>query len=558
MFRQSSPPVPARRRHVGGPGRRILPGMAVVLCLGLGLAACSSSDDGGGGTAAPGLGAARGGGTLTVAVASKPLCLDPQNNSSNGNTAISRQLVSSLTDQDPATGKIVPWLASKFEVGASATEFTFTLRPGATFSDGAPVDAAAVRANFDTIVRLGAVDAVAASYLTSYQGTTVVDSHTAKVTFSRPNAQFLQATSTAALGLLSPASLALAPEERCQGRGLAGAGPFVLKEAVQGTEIRLTRRADYAWGSPVWKHQGAAYLDGIDYKVVPESGVRVGSLLSGQVDTVIGVDARDERRLAAGGATELSRPVPGITYNLTANTERPLLADASVRKALTKGIDRATIVRTLLSDHYRPATSILTSSTPAYTDLSADLAHDPAGARALLDAAGWRPGGDGIRTRDGVRLAPTLIYPGVDTASRNVLQLVQSQLREIGVDVQLSGLPLNQLAPDQDAGRYDLLWFGLTRADPDVLSTVFATTTKNRAHLPAGNPLDTLLAKQSETLDAAERAALVGQAQRQIVQEAYSLPVYEQAQSVAFAGRVQAVALDGSAQPAFFDAWLAN
>ncbi len=139
-----------------------------------------------------------------------------------------------------------------------------------------------------------------------------------------------------------------------------------------------------------------------------------------------------------------------------------------------------------------------------------------------------------------------------------MLQLVQSQLNAIGVDAQLNGLPLNQLAPDQEAGRYDLLWFGLTRADPDVLSTVFSTTTKNRAHLPAGNPLDTLLAKQSETIDAAERTALVEQAQRQIVQQAYAIPVYEQTQSVAFTGRVLGVALDGSAQPAFFDAWLAN
>ncbi|WP_241255636.1 ABC transporter substrate-binding protein [Candidatus Protofrankia californiensis] len=553
MFRQPSPAVPVRSRHIGGPGRRILPGM-VVLCLGL--AACSSND--GGGASPGGSGTARSGGTLTVAVASKPLCLDPQNNSSNGNTAISRQLVSSLTDQDPATGKIVPWLASKFEASASATEFTFTLRAGATFSDGEPVDAAAVKANFDTIVKLGAVDAVAASYLAGYQGTTVVDSHTAKVTFSRPNAQFPQATSTAALGLLSPASLARTPDDRCQGRGLAGAGPFVLKDTVQGQEIRLTRRTDYAWGSPVWKHQGAAYLDGIDYKVVPESGVRVGSLLSSQVDAVIGIDARDEQRLASGSATELSRPVPGVTYNLTANTQRPLLADASVRKALTKGIDRATIVRTLLTDRYHPATSILTSSTPSYANLSADLAYDPSGARVLLDAGGWQAGSDGIRTKDGKRLTLSLIYPGVDTASRNVLQLVQSQLNAIGVDAQLNGLPLNQLAPDQEAGRYDLLWFGLTRADPDVLSTVFSTTTKNRAHLPAGNPLDTLLAKQSETIDAAERTALVEQAQRQIVQQAYAIPVYEQTQSVAFTGRVLGVALDGSAQPAFFDAWLAN
>lgn len=569
MFRQSMPTAPPYGRP-GSPisrrgaripegkagTRRLTAGLAFGLSLGLALTACSS-DDGGGGASSNGSGGPYSGGTLTVAVASKPLCLDPQNNNSNGNTAISRQLVSSLTDQDPATGKSRPWLAASYTVNPTATQFTFTLRQGATFSDGTPIDAAAVKANFDSVVRLGAVDAVGSSYLAGYQGTTVVDAHTARVSFGSPNAQFLQATSTAALGLLSVKSLARPATERCQGGpALAGSGPFVLKGTPQGQQIQLVRRKDYAWGSPVWKHKGAAYVDGIDYKVVPESSVRVGSLLSGQVDAVIGVDAQDEKRLTAGGPTELARAVPGVTYNLTANTGRAPLSDAAVRKALTKGVDRATIVKTLLTSHYKPATSILSSTSPSYTDLSSDLAFDPAGARALLDGDGWKAGGDGIRSKGGKRLTVSLVYPGIDTASRAVLQLVQSEFKAIGVDAELDGLPLNQLSTDQDAGKYDLLWFGLTRADPDVLRTVFATSAKNRAHLPQGNPLDTLLARQAHTLDAAQRSTLVEQAQQQIVREAYAIPVYEAIQSVAVAGKVHGAALDGSVQPEFFDTWL--
>lgn len=566
MFRPTLPAAPPHGRPIGprgnripagkAAGRRLTAGLSLGLALGLTLTACSS-DDNGAGSPGKGGGTPHSGGTLTVAVASRPLCLDPQNNNSNGNTAISRQLVSSLTDQDPATGKTRPWLAASYTVNPTATQFTFTLRQGATFSDGTPVDAAAVKANFDSIVKLGAVDAVGSSYLAGYQGTTVVDPHTARVAFGAPNAQFLQATSTAALGLLSPKSLAHPATERCQGgAALAGSGPFVLKGAPQGQRISLVRRKDYTWGSPVWKHKGAAYLDGIDYTVVPESSVRVGSLLSGQVDTVIGVDAQDEKRLAAGGPTEIARAVPGVTYNLTANTGRAPLSDAAVRKALTKGVDRATIVRTLLTSNYKPATSILSSTSPAYTDLSADLAFDPAGARALLDGAGWKAGGGGIRSKDGKRLTVSLVYPGIDTASRAVLQLVQSELKAIGVDAKLDGLPLNQLATDQDAGKYDLLWFGLTRADPDVLRTVYSTSAKDRAHLPQGGPLDTLLTAQAHTLDATQRGALVEQAQQRIVREAYAIPVYEAIQSVAVAGKVHGAALDGSAQPSFFDTWL--
>ncbi|MFD0635888.1 ABC transporter substrate-binding protein [Catenulispora yoronensis] len=544
------------RKQFGTSTLAVRSGLALVLALGV--AACSSNNSGSAAGSATGAATPRPGGTLTVDIASKPLCLDPQNNNSNGNTAISRQLVDSLTDQDPATGEPRPWLATSFQSDATATSFTFKLRAGATFSDGAAVDAAAVKANFDTIVKLGAVDAVGSSYLTGYQDTKIIDSLTATVTFTQPNAQFLQATSTAALGLLSPASLATSPQDRCQGRGLAGSGPFVLKDAGQGQQIKLTGRQGYSWGSSLWKHQGAAFLSEIDYNVVPESAVRAGSLASGQVTGVIGVDPQDERTLANAGAVELTRSVPGIVYNLTANTTHPILADDVVRKAITKGIDRAQIASTLLSPHYKPATSILSSSTPDYTNLSSDLAYDPAGAEALLDADGWKPGADGVRAKGGTRLTVQLVYPGVDTTSRNVLQLVQQQLTKVGIDAQLQGLALNQLAPAQNAGQYDLLWFGLTRADPDILRTAFAVSAKNRARLPAGNPLETALGDQAATLDAGKRKALAATAQQLIVRDAYAIPVYEQIQFDAFAPSVHGAALDASAQPELFDTWLAR
>jgi peptide/nickel transport system substrate-binding protein len=542
-------------RSFGTPRRRGLPVAATGLALALGLAACSGSDAATGSD--PASGTPIRGGTLSIDVASTPLCLDPQNNNSNGNTAISRGLVDSLTDQDPATGKAVPWLASSFTVNANATEFTFTLRPHATFSDGSPVDAAAVKANFDSIVRLGATDAVGSSYLAGYTGTTVVGPLVARVTFSAPNAQFLQATSTAALGLLSPASLAATPQQRCQGQDLYGSGPFTLASQTP-SEIRLVRRADYDWGSSLWHHQGAAYLAGIDYDVVPEDSVRTGGLASGQVDGVIGVEATDQKTLGSAGLDWLVRAVPGVTFNMTANTTHPIVSDPLVRQAIELGVNRSQIVSTLLSSSYKPATSILSSSTPGYADLSADLAYDPTKAETLLQGDGWTVGSGGIRVKNGKRLQVQVIYPGVDTASAQVLQLVQQQLAQIGVDLVLDGLPLNQLAPDQNAGDYDLLWFSLTRADPDILRTVYSVTQKDRAYLPTGNPLETLLDEQAATENPTTRQALVASAQKLIVQQAYSIPIYEAAQVDGFAASVHGAALDASAQPELFDAWLSS
>jgi len=91
-----------------------------------------------------------------IAVSSDQGCLDPQQVSSNDTIYAARPAGRTrLTDQDPATGRITPWLATRWQTNADATAYTFTLRDGVTFSDGSPLTAAVVRDNFDKAVQLG-------------------------------------------------------------------------------------------------------------------------------------------------------------------------------------------------------------------------------------------------------------------------------------------------------------------------------------------------------------------------------------------------------------------
>jgi len=97
------------------------------------------------------------GGVLKVALAGDPQCVDPHQPGNNTALNIARQITDSLTDQDPKTGAIVPWLATDWKVEDNSRRFTFVLRDGVTFADGTPVDADAVKANFEGRVRrLGA------------------------------------------------------------------------------------------------------------------------------------------------------------------------------------------------------------------------------------------------------------------------------------------------------------------------------------------------------------------------------------------------------------------
>src|SRR5690606_11590909 len=305
------------------------------------LAACGSTPAAS--TADPGT--PQPGGTLRFAVSSDQGCVDPQQVGSNDTIYSLRQVVDSLTDQDPATGELRPWLATSWESNADATAYTFTLREGVTFSDGTPLDAEAVKANFDAVPRLGPRGTLPKGYLAGYAGTTVESPTRFTVSFDRPNVQFLQGTSTHSLGILSPATVAKSDDERCA--SVIGSGPFVIESYTRDESIVLAKRPGYAWGSQLWQSQGEAHLDRVEFRIVPESGVRGGGLRSGEVDAIGNIAKQDEALLAAAGVQLLGRANPGVPFGITFNQATPLGADPAVREALSLAIDRAEIVATV-------------------------------------------------------------------------------------------------------------------------------------------------------------------------------------------------------------------
>ncbi|MET8853070.1 ABC transporter substrate-binding protein [Amycolatopsis sp. NPDC004625] len=524
---------------------------AALLALPVLLTACAAA-----GTEQAASGPPKPGGTLRLGISSAPDCIDPQQAATNASINVGRQLVDSLTDQDPQTGEIKPWLAEKWEINAGSTAFTFHLRSGATFSDGSPVDAAAVKTSFDAVKALGTKAQLGYGYLAAYRGSAVVDPQTVRLDFSAPSAQFLQASSTMSLGVLAPAAFESTPEQRCQGTGLIGSGPFVFESLKQNQEIVLAKRKGYAWGSSLFKHQGEAYLDKIDYRIVPEPGVRTGSLASGQLDAATDIQPVDEPQFTGNGFGENIRPNPGVVFNLHANTTRGVLTDEKVRQAVLKGVDRAEVVNTVLTPSYKAATSILGSATPLVSDLSPQLAYDRKGAAALLDGDGWVPGPDGIRTKNGQKLRASVVFSPVFNQNRSVLELIQQQLRKIGFDLEIEQHTTAETTQIQLSGNYDFLWYNVTRADPDILRSQFSTKAGNRSKLTPGNPLDAALDAQSSTVDKTLRKPSADGAQKLIVEHAYAVPVFELTQVVALSSKAHAVDFEASSRLQLFDAWL--
>jgi peptide/nickel transport system substrate-binding protein len=556
LFRRDSALAAAlsRRGFLAGAG-----GASAALAL----AACGVGSSGStSGSTKSGGGTPKKGGTLTISFfADLEGAFDPNQVYWIETRSLNRNFADSLTDQDPATGEMVPWLADSWTINSDASEYTFKLRKGVTFSDGSAFNAQAVKTAYDGIFALGALSELGVTYLAGYKSTTVVDDYTVKVTFDGPNAQFLQASSTTTLSILSPGTYKKTAAQRAAG-DVIGSGLFVLDSFKAGQEVKLSRRKDYAWPSKLVKNQGEAYIDGISVSYIAEDSVRLGNLTSGELDIDwprLPISSADQALIKQAGGTIISRSLPGIADILLPNATggRPL-SDPSVREAVSKAIDLKSYASTVFWDTYPVVSSVLDKSTPYYSDESSLLGYDLAGAKSLLDAAGWKTGAGGFRYKDGKQL--TLVY--LVSINSDGPQLLQSQLKQAGINVEIKVLTTGQLLAIEKSGDYDMTESYLTRGDPSVLGSILNTEfvkapPGTNTQTPAQASTVTGYFNQGlSTVSPAGRTSAYGDLQKYVVEQHIAFPIYERVQVSGLSSKVNGFAWTSESFLRANDVWL--
>ena len=325
---------------------------------------------------------------------------------------------------------------------ADSTTLVFHLDPRARWHDGVPVRAADVAFTFgvyrDTLVNsrfrpdLDAIDSV-----------TVRDSLTAIFHFHRWYPEQLY-DATYHMKVLPRHLLDTIPPARLGSSAFArapvGSGPFRFVRWDAGATIEVAADTAYFLGRPM--------LDRVIWRIVPDLAAGVSTLAAGEGDA-IQVIPQAELRARVSAAPDLrlvpyaSNAVAYIAFNLKGRGGRgahPIFGDRDVRRAIAMGIDRVTVVRSLFGADGEVPVGATARAQWIWSDSIRQLPHDPAEARRLLDARGWRPGPDGMRARDGVPLRFTLLLPTVSRSRNDVAVLVQAQLRAIGVDMRLQPL----------------------------------------------------------------------------------------------------------------------
>ncbi|MGW4364120.1 ABC transporter substrate-binding protein [Nocardia takedensis] len=500
----------------------------------------------------------RAGGTLTYAMGTDIDCLDPAK--SPNNSIVVGNIVDSLVHQD-TDNRIRPWLAKSWTVSPDLTQYTFALREGVTFSDGTPLDAEAVKYNFDRIKNPETGSSYAASVIGEYVAGEVLDPLTVKITLRTPVTSLLQGLSLAYLGIQSPTYLKAQGANTCG--TIVGSGPFVLERAVKGQSYSLTKRAGYDWPFEGAEHSGDAYLDKVEFVVATEGSVRVGGLTSRQYDLVRDIAAPQVAAVKADPGLEvIDYTAPGIVTALAINAQSPVFRDVAVRKAFQRAVDVKTLVPAAFFDTIEPATGPFSTTTP-YFDASVAQRYpfDAAEAGRLLDAAGWtEKNADGIRVKNGAPLRPVVFtFPAPPQDQLSLLQSIQQEVRKVGFDLDIRSFDRTTWNTEINAGTYDLHVHSYFRADPDIARTVYSAAFEppnGYTFARPGDPeLEALLQEGSRLPDGPDRQRVYESVQRRVIDQGYSLPLYPVQRIFAFQKSVHGITITGTSVPFLYDVW---
>jgi len=506
---------------------------------------------------------AKPGGNLTIAfdgAAVASFVLDAHNCRYAPQARILRSIYDNLVVlQDDQT--VGPWLATSWEISPDRKQYIFNLRQDVVFHDGTKFDAAAVKANFDRILNpANALQSL--PQIGTYTGATVLSPYQVRLEFSAPFEAFLHNLSATGLAIVSPT--AAAKYGKVFGQNPVGTGPFKFVSLTPGQEIRLEKNADYNWAPANAAHRGPAYLDTLTFTNVPEQLTRVASLQSGQVQGADLIPSQNIGQFKADPDFQfLQKEMLDTTYDLTLNVAKAPWNDLDIRNAIRLSLNIDAIVRIIYLGTIERAWSPLSPNMfgSAEQVLRGSWKPDPARARAILDAKGWVPGNDGIRVKNGQRLAISFLDTQGNREQRlDVIHLVRRQLNETGIDLSIDSETIGAYYTKVADGEFDAIGAAQYAADPDVLR--YAYVPQFRAAFEGTKTDDPqlnqwLIAAAAES-DAVKRAKLYVQAQELIVDKVYAIPIYILRYNVAIASSVQGVTLDTHGFPIYHAAALAS
>ena len=406
-------------------------------------------------------------------------------------------------------------------ISADGKTITYRLRAGLQFSDGHPLTADDVVFTWQQVMN----DRNNVPYHFPYdQAASVVANgpRTVVVRLREPSAPFV--SNFFRCGTQG----AILPKHLLQGKPdlnhdpynlrPVGSGPYMLERYDVNATIEMVPNPHWFGGTPGLRR--------VTYRIIPSENTLLVAMKTHEIDFYYSAPEQQYRELKSIPNITVSAQPSSQFEMVVFNAGRAPLSDLRVRRAVATGIDWQTLARTIYLDVDLAGWSDMFPRSWAYTALPDPTPYDPAKARAALDAAGWKAGADGIRSKDGKRLELEIVTVAGVTTRQNAEVLIQQHMRAIGVDLQVHNAPANLLFAPLGAGglfasgKFDLGIYAWTKnPDPDDIQTV------SPDYLPphganysrvVDRTIGDLQHRANATYDRARRKALYAQLERRL------------------------------------------
>ncbi|HIV41777.1 MAG TPA: ABC transporter substrate-binding protein [Candidatus Mediterraneibacter guildfordensis] len=318
-------------------------------------------------------------------------------------------------------------LATDYSVSEDGLTWTVTIRDDVSFTDGEPLTAEDVAFTYNTVKASSSV-----SDFTMLDYAEAADDRTVVFHMNRP---FSIWPYTMAVTGIVPEH---AYDSATYGASPIGSGRYILKQWDRGQQVILEANPDYYGGEPLMKKVTILFM---------EEDAAFLAAQAGQVDLAYTSATYSDQQIE-GYSLASYATVDNRGFNLPAVPEQTdaqgrtvgndLTADVRVRRAINMGIDRQEMIDHVLNGYGSPAYSVC-DQMPWYSEAS-EVEHDPEGAAALLDEAGWKTGDDGVREKDGVKAELNLLYSAGDSVRQALAADFADQLGDLGISCTLEGM----------------------------------------------------------------------------------------------------------------------
>ncbi|NEK58565.1 ABC transporter substrate-binding protein [Geodermatophilus sabuli] len=492
--------------------KRTIP--SLLLATALALTACGGGDDGGDsgtGAAQTDAGEPQRGGEVTVLedaafAGSWPTGLDPATNTTGGaNISMQQAIFGGLfllrADDDGSNARIEPNQAESFEIAEDGLSFTVTLRDGIQFSDGTPMDAEAVRFNWERA--LASPCTCKPTWQLADPAIEVLDPLTIRLNFTAPNASVLASFPASNVNwIASPTALQQQGEESFKITPV-GAGPFTVVENQLSSTLVLERNENYF-------EEGLPYLDRLTFQSIGGDQPAYQALQAGQAQAYEGLSTTPLLEQAQSN-DQLQVTVQPATspYVIQLNTRAAPFDDPRAREAIYAATDFDAIAEGLFGGEYPVSQSFTGPGGLFYMeDVEGYPEYDPERARQLVEELG------GLQVKLGTLGA--YVATQVNTA-------LQTQWQEAGIDVTIEDYQLSTLIQEFTGGTWQAMLQTAGAWDPAAgVGVAFRFASTSPFSGISDPELDQLLTDAAGTLDEDQRADLYEQASQHIAENFYA------------------------------------